>query len=349
MDGDLYDSKIRSETREGKNVISLTFNTDGAKVFLSNKKSMWPIQFLANELDIKVRFKDVNVFLTGLWYGRGSPKMTTFFRPFTEELTSLALDGVELVTSTGRKTLYHVFAPFCSIDSGAKPKVARHKAHNGRFACGFCVHSNLPVPTYPSNQLRFIERDGRRRLSFSDRTHESIVKDMLEADALDGQGKLKEANTGTANETHDNANGVLGISCLAELPKFDLVRGFVIDYLHTLLPGVMASLLRLLFDTPELRTENHDPPSQIPAIEERLSSIRPPNCMAARSRSFRERGDWKGKELRLFALVYTLPCLKDLPKISSKHFKHVQKFVSALQILLGSVITNYDLLKAERH
>jgi len=38
VDGDLYEKLIRPEINKGKNCLTLTFNTDGAKVFRSKKK-----------------------------------------------------------------------------------------------------------------------------------------------------------------------------------------------------------------------------------------------------------------------------------------------------------------------
>ena len=233
-----------------------------------------------------------------------------------------------------------MYAPIASVDSGAKPKLLRQKAHNGRKSCGYCLHPNLPVPGYPTNMLRFLERDEKGNLlCFDERSHESI-RDMLEADQLVREKKLKSPN--------DHVNGLYGIGCVAGIPIFDVVRSFAVDYLHTGLLGILSTEIGLLFDTRELRTESHDPSSQIPAIERRLSSIKPPNTMAARSRAFADREKWKGKELRLFALIYALPCLEGLPKISQKHFQHLQKFVISLQILLGSKITEEQLLYVEQ-
>jgi len=96
MDGNLYQEKILPEFKKGKNVLSITFNTDGGKVFRTPKKSVWPIQFIINEIPLKERFKAENTFVAGLWYGKGSPNMTTFLKPFADELKSLAAEGVEL-------------------------------------------------------------------------------------------------------------------------------------------------------------------------------------------------------------------------------------------------------------
>jgi hypothetical protein len=66
--------------------VTLTLNTDGVKVFKSSKKgSLWPIQFVNNELDASVRYKPENIILCGLWFG-GDPPMELFFKPLIEEL-----------------------------------------------------------------------------------------------------------------------------------------------------------------------------------------------------------------------------------------------------------------------
>lgn len=60
--------------------ITLSFNTDGINVFKSKSKgSLWPIQFVINELDPHVRFKPENIIVCGFWFG-GNPVVDIFFR-----------------------------------------------------------------------------------------------------------------------------------------------------------------------------------------------------------------------------------------------------------------------------
>ena len=325
MDGELYSGLIRPEVRRGKNVLTLLWNTNGAKVFRSPKGSMWPLQFVIREIDPTLRFRDDNVLLCGLYFGKKTPNMTCLLKPFQEELVVLADKGVEVVTSSGDHRLYHVYATTCSVDSGAKPKIIRQKAHNGKFACGYGLHPNLRVPGFRPCDLQFVVRNEENEpITCETRSHDSVIKDMLEADRLESEGNLK-----VGKNTQDHVNGLLGVSICAGIPKFNLVWGVAIDYLHTVLLGVMAGLIKLSFDTPSSNPAIHDPKDEIKRINKRLLSIKPPQAMATPSKSLDTRSDRKGKQLRLFGLYYALPCLKGLRKFSERHYEHLRKFVIA--------------------
>ncbi|CAN7937127.1 unnamed protein product [Ixodes hexagonus] len=52
--------------------LTITFNTDGTPLFKSSRNSIWPIQFIINELPPEVRFKHPT--LAGLWFGKNTLK-----------------------------------------------------------------------------------------------------------------------------------------------------------------------------------------------------------------------------------------------------------------------------------
>lgn len=54
----------------GENDVTLQFNIDGANIFKSSRKSLWPIQVAVNELPYQIRRN--NMILAGLWFGDGS-------------------------------------------------------------------------------------------------------------------------------------------------------------------------------------------------------------------------------------------------------------------------------------
>lgn len=71
---DVHDSlhfqNLRSTTRN-ESILTLTFSTDGAAVFNSTKdKSLWPLQFIVNEMELEHRFKRENMFCTAISFGK---------------------------------------------------------------------------------------------------------------------------------------------------------------------------------------------------------------------------------------------------------------------------------------
>lgn len=93
---DVHDSlsfqNMRSITRN-ESILTLTFSTDGAAVFKSTKdKSLWPLQFIVNEIDLEHRFKRENIFCTAISFGK-KPNMLVFFKPFIDEINRINTNG----------------------------------------------------------------------------------------------------------------------------------------------------------------------------------------------------------------------------------------------------------------
>lgn len=108
----------------GNNDITLQWNTDGANVFKSSNKSLWPIQISINELPYTVRKN--NMILAGLWIGEGSPRMDVFLKPFIEELNDLHDEGITCSFLGQDNVTVKVHCLIASMDSVARPKVILH-------------------------------------------------------------------------------------------------------------------------------------------------------------------------------------------------------------------------------
>lgn len=93
---DIFDGKAYQELllKHGNhNFITLTCNTDGARVFKSAKEpSLWPLQFFVNEISPQKRFKRENLLIAALAFGR-TPDMSTLLRPFIEETIKINAKG----------------------------------------------------------------------------------------------------------------------------------------------------------------------------------------------------------------------------------------------------------------
>lgn len=149
------------------------------------------------------------------------------------------------------------------------------------------------------------------------------------------------------NSTTDNPiNGVKGVSPLLFLPLFDIVTGFVPDYLHCVLLGVVQMFAGLWFDS-----MNHDKPwyikqSGMAQISDKLLSLRPPSDISRLPRSLDERKFWKGSEWKSFLLYYSLFVLPGV--LPSKYVNHWFLLVYSIHALLQDCVTDEDLVAAER-
>ncbi|KAG8182604.1 hypothetical protein JTE90_021740 [Oedothorax gibbosus] len=204
-------------------------NTDGSPVYKSTKNSLWPIQFRINEFPPEKRFLSENLMSAGLWFGKKEPNMQVFKKPFVQEMYDLYHNGFswlhhEEVIETKVITLN------CVVDSIAKPTLQGTTQFNGYFGCNYCYHPGDLI----DNWIRYCSD------KFDDKTDVKIREEMLFC---------------TSQST--TVSGVKRISPLYVLPNFDLVNGFVIDYMHAVLLGVAKLTVTLWTDSKSYNSPLH--------------------------------------------------------------------------------------------
>ena len=140
--------------------------------------------------------------------------------------------------------------------------------------------------------------------------------------------------------------GVKGPSILSKISHFDLVSGFVPDFLHCALLGVARQLVGLWFES-----RNHeDPwyigqPSKQSLYDGCLHQIVVPKEIRRLPRSIGAREHWKANEYKTFVLYYSLIVLRGI--LPSQFLNHYFLFVWSVHKLLGTTISSDDLSKVE--
>lgn len=105
----------------------------------------------------------------------------------------------------------------------ARPAMQNTTQFNGYFGCGFCLHPGNLV----ERQIKYTVSD----IEYSDRDAEGMLGDMELA--------LVEQKS---------VRGVKGPSPLINMSHFDIVWGFVPDYMHAVLLGVIRQLTELMLE-----------------------------------------------------------------------------------------------------
>ncbi|KAM7284938.1 hypothetical protein ISCGN_031936 [Ixodes scapularis] len=131
VDGTLYQKEAAAGSWSD---LTLTMNTDGARVFNSSKSSLWPLQCVVNELPIALRWS--NVLLCGLWFGPGHPDMTMYLEQFVQEVGQV---GVITWDCEGQAIQSRVRVVCCCVDAPARAAVLNAKQYNGYFGCSYCL------------------------------------------------------------------------------------------------------------------------------------------------------------------------------------------------------------------
>ena len=142
-------------------------------------------------------------------------------------------------------------------------------------------------------------------------------------------------NTEIAEREGKTKKGIMGISPLS--PVLDLVDAVPVDYMHTLLLGVVRMLLTRWFDS-SYHTQLFYLGRQINAVDSKLLQQHPPSESSRRPRSIQHHLKYlKASELKTWLLFYSWPILLD--HIPSLYWHHYALLVTSMHILLGDSIS----------
>lgn len=223
---DVHDSinfqNLRRETGDA-NIITLTMSTDGAAIFKSTKdKSLWPLQFIVNEIELKYRFKRENTFCAAISFGK-TPNMAMFFKTFIEECKKINDDGgLKVTMKNGDIKFLKIFPMIFTGDTPAKAYVLNRIQFNGYNGCPYCKHTGTIV----NGQVRYCKRDNG-----PPRKDEDARISMFEAQS-----------------TKKLVDGYRGVSPLMALDHFNIVWQSGIDRMHNIDIGVTKKLFDLFLN-----------------------------------------------------------------------------------------------------
>lgn len=154
---DVHDANLfQNLENDMENIITLTFSTDGAVVFkATSEKSLWPLQFLVNEIDLKHRFQRKNMFCAAIAFG-ATPNMQTYMKSFIEEIMQInAEGGLPFKMKCGEIKTCKIYPMIFTGDALAKQYVLNKVSFNGYLGCPYCLHAGTSV----NKQVRYRNRD----------------------------------------------------------------------------------------------------------------------------------------------------------------------------------------------
>lgn len=324
---DVYDGKNyrhfkkNLDPNDRNSFVSVTFNTDGAPLFESSAYSIWPIYIMLNELPFSVRTSELIV--VGLWFGRNKPSMNVFLKPFVQDMNKLSTEGLKYnINNEGHLT--KIFCLICCVDSIARAALQGIMQFNGHYGCNWCLHPGKWV-TKESNP-----KSGSHKYPLLDAT----VANRNEKDSI------KHIMEGTEEKP---CFGFKNASRLINLNNFNIIDGFVPDYMH-IVAGIGKQFANLWFGTTKVSSSFVDEKT-VEDINGILKSIKAPHQVGRLTRSLKDKAFWKAREWENWILYYSTPILKLF--FDQKYVLHWLKLVEALYILLQSKITMDELNHAD--
>lgn len=309
-DGQYYKTFVNCLPEDEKNrYVTAIFNTDGAPRFESSRDSMWPIQLQINELPPQSRLN--NIITCGMWFGKNKPKMNTFLNIFVKEMNAINNNGIECIIN-GEKRKLKLYMLVSCVDAVARAPMQGLVQFNSYNSCGWCLHHG--------------------------EWHDGCVRfPILNYRPIDRQVELTVKNGESAIKKGTTIAGVKYVTPLISLPYFNIIDGFVPDYLHCYLAGVAKQITESIIKL--LKKDD------IEKINSCLLKIQVPNQLSRLTRSLIDRHHWKAKEWENWLLYYSVPLLSFV--INNEFLQHWFLLVNSLHGLLKTSISIEELDKID--
>lgn len=324
--------------KQDNNVIVLTLNVniDGAPLFNTSKRSLWPIQAIINEIPVKLRHSFF--LLAALWLTSSEPnpdRMNIYLKFFVKQIMNMMNEGLMVTNNQGETTIYYVTVFCFPVDTPARAVLQNRIRFNGYYGCSWCYEHGVYTEgamKYPLNME-----------DPYDRSHSEYLKDIHTFENFRSNSKNPEQLTKRDKRYFGKqSRGSTGSSELTALQSFDCIWGFPCEYLHSVLLGAAKQQWE---EWANAKSNVYLTPSQRAMIDERLVCIQPPNEMHRLPRCLADRANWRGSEWRSWLLFYSVACLMDF--LPDEVLKSYMLLVRATYILLRTDITEDDLIQCE--
>lgn len=244
------------------------------------------------------------IFLIGLYWGYKKPEDSSLFlEKFVHEAKKLLESGIN-----GIHKKLAIYA-YC-LDAPARSYILKIKGHSGYNSCIRCLHDG----EYIQNRSCF---------------------------AFIPSGSVSRTHNDYITKRHDDHHTSNSLSILVDLPNIDVVKSFVLDYMHIKCLGVTKKIMLLWISNGPLKI-------RVPSLKSKmltssLISLAPyiTSEFSRKPRGLNEINRRKATEFRQF-LLYTGPIvLKNI--LNEDCYKRFMSFSIAMLILLSSD-TSGDLI-----
>jgi hypothetical protein len=303
--------------------VLLTMFTDGAPITDSSGNCIWPVMFVINNFDPKIRKKFGNIIFGGLWLDNHEPNFQYFLTPIAEQLRDLAHKPVKARLGAEVKEV-HAFLLLVCGDTPAKLKMlGLYNFNSGVGGCNACNQKPAQV-IYQGNQESTRKRKKKNGYKPKKKMVYPYSDDIFcyqsKEDLMVETQKLKYKSP-----------------LIEFLDYFDPVTQCPIDPMHTCWLGVAKKFMKLWFtpssDKRSARWRLNR--SQIAAFEQRMRNIKTPIWFSRAPRGY-DSGSWKGTshvgslkvaavEYKNFVLYFFPVVMADL--LPRRYYEHFMLFV----------------------
>lgn len=277
------------------NIIKIAIGIDGLPISKSSGAQFWPIMaYIITDIPFYKK-----VFPVGIYYGYEKPMDSNeYLSDFVTEAIDLINNGIHLNNHNLKISIDMI-----CCDTPAKSFILKVKGHSGFSSCTRCHIEG----EYINNRVCFPYASTKS----IERTHETYLLGLDE----------------------DYHASVVSISNLVELPNFDIVKAFPLDYMHLICLGVMKKMLVLWFSKGPLTVRVRA--KKVVELSEMLLSLNSSlsTDFVRKIRSIQDMARWKATEFRLFLLYLGPIVLKSI--LNERCYSHFMALNISMIILLS--------------
>jgi hypothetical protein len=236
------------------------------------------------------------------------PEFEIFLTPILKQMKFLEL-GISFEIVSGLTKILRFYLLYGVFDKPARASILNIISCNGYYGCLKCIQPGKTINHV--HLYKFLEDNPAGPLR---------NKNVYEQDCL--------------NQSY----GIKGKIGLSELRFFSPLYNTNIDYMHSILEGVIKRFFRYWFDqncSQSIKMYSME-------IDKRLLSIKPPSFIPVCPRSIDTRAKWRANEFLSFLLFYSLPVLFGILK--SEYFLNLMKLVLGMECLLNRKISRENLV-----
>jgi hypothetical protein len=150
----------------------------------------------------------------------------------------------------------------------------------------------------------------------------------------------KARDTNANSDKQENVNGVEAKSILSHCSFFHPVTSTSIDYMHSLIGGVVKPLFHFWF-SPKYSERAFSIHEHRQTINKRVKQIKLPSFVPTAPRSLYGYKEWRAHEYLAFILFYAQPVLREILPLD--HYENLAKLVLFLEVILAPTILKDDL------
>lgn len=250
--------------------------------FINQASVRFGLLLTCNFLPPRLRFKQQNMIVAGLYYDTQKPDFSKYLIPLVEEMEKLK-DGLILNSKCFKFVISHA-----ALDLPARSAIQRIIQYNGYNSCSFCESPGEKTPkgirhTYSTEPYQL-------------RTHSSMILAIQHF-------RTKKTSV----------NGVNGLSPMIGFQHFNLVHSFTIDYMHGILLGLVKNMIELWIDPKHHKEQYYIQSNQKRIIDLRIASIKPCRFIGRRIGPLNQFKNFKASQFRSF-LLFFYPVVEGLLK-----------------------------------